>query len=94
MEIHSGSAQIPGGTKKKDNSSAYGCFCKRKLDLLRVFSTRTDLLSVAAAHFASLAGNTNSLGALAETKKEYEKEKAETHEAYQNYFNHCIEHGC
>ncbi|MDQ1469742.1 MAG: hypothetical protein QOJ99_1222 [Bryobacterales bacterium] len=74
--------------------SGPGTYCRRKLDLLGIFSVRTDQLSVAAVHYARLAGNTTEVEGLARTKQEYEHEKAETQEAYQAYFYHCQEHGC
>jgi hypothetical protein len=74
--------------------SQAGSYCRRKMDLLRIFSDKTDQLSAAAVHHAKLAGNTTDLGALAKTRIEYEKEKAATQAAYLLYFHHCREHGC
>jgi hypothetical protein len=95
MQIDSGSALVGVESQvERVKLSASGTYCRRKLDLLRIFSVRTDQLSAAAVHYARLAGNTTDVEALARTKQEYENEKAETQEAYQVYFYHCQQHGC
>jgi hypothetical protein len=76
------------------NLSAAGTYCKRKLDLLRIFSVRTDQLSVAALQYARLAGTTTDLAALTDKRRAYEEENAETQAAYHSYSSHCREHGC
>jgi hypothetical protein len=74
--------------------AASGTYCKRKLDLLRIFSMRTDQLSLAAVQYATLAGNTTDLVALTQKSQAYEEENTETQAAYHSYSSHCREHGC